>query len=121
MQFQLVQKHEFWWPVTVKVPADGGSIVEQSFEVRFTAQTRDDAIAAIEKAAQTRDPRARAELEYEQLRSVVTDWRGVIDQDRAALPFSETAFAQACQTTWFRAGLNAAYADALNGVGAAGN
>lgn len=68
---------EFWWPVTVRLPGDGG-IVEQTFEARFRLLTDDELYPEIPDGE---DLRTRIERDREFLRANVKGLRGIAHSD----------------------------------------
>jgi hypothetical protein len=103
MALTLKATHEYWWPVKVSVPADGGKFEARTFEARFTllAQERFDDLAPASDAAV--------------LNAAVIGWRGIQDEDGAEVAFSAEALSQALQVPYLRAGLIEAYLDSASG------
>lgn len=115
--FVLTSTHRFWWPVTVMSPDPvlTGQLVKQEFEIRFEAMPQDEAIKLQAELAAL-PPEEYLPRQHEQLLRVVKDWREVNDESGDAVPFSEDAFRQALQHSWFRTGVWQAYYDGLNGT-----
>ena len=67
-----------WWPVTVKVPADGGRTVAQEFEACVRLLDRDELLDL------DTDPAGK-------LPGVVLGWRGVQTADGEPVPYSAEA------------------------------
>lgn len=118
MKFKAKKTHRYWWPVTILVPSetDAGKFDEQTMKVQFEPLKRDASIAAGEVRLSLNTAREVADHEHEQLLMVVKNWDEVEDDERNPIPFSEAAFNEALQDSWFRNGVYAAYADSLNGV-----
>jgi len=106
--FQLVDDYEFWWPVTIKLPQDGGGFAKRAIEVRFRVKTQDeiDAIAALAIDA----------MDQELVKAVVTGWRGIETADGDDLPFSSENLARLVALTFWRVPVLATYFNALQGV-----
>lgn len=54
----LGQPIEADWPVTVRVPTDGGGVAEQTFEVRFRSLTKEDQ-AELDALPEAEQPKAK--------------------------------------------------------------
>lgn len=117
MQFVLVDRPRYWWPVTVRQPdpEQAGKIIEQKLKVLFEPQPRDEAIAAQEAYAKLKTERERADHEEEQLLKLVKDWDDVLGADKSPLPFSRELLTMAVAQRWFRDGVYRGYAMSLNG------
>ena len=50
-----------------------------------------------------------------QVKRVVRNWDGVVDDDGKPVPFTPEALEQALQHAWFRAGINKALSESQNG------
>lgn len=123
MGFRLVKTPVFWWPVVVRVPdpVRAGAIIEQRFEMEFEALGRAEALALRNEVQALTDPAERDRREHALLERVCRNWREVDDEEGRSVPFSPDAFAAAMQQSWFRAGVYAAYAEAMNGEARLGN
>lgn len=123
-KFVMTTKHLYWWPVTVRMPdpENAGAFIEQTFEMQFVAQNRDDAVAAQEHYASLTTDRERIEADKEQMRKICRSWRGIVDVDGADIPFTAALLDDAMGVSWFRTGVMQAIAEASMGVEAkAGN
>lgn len=112
--FKLVAERRAWWPVTFPGVAEDGSIVENTFELRFTVHGEDEFYTLFDEALQIgRDqdaakaevaealtaaagggeaeaPRASprmSELYTDFVEKVATDWRGVAAENGESLPW----------------------------------
>ena len=125
MKFVLVEKHLYWWPVTVRVPDPDqpGKFAEQELQVQFEARRQEEAVALQEAYARLSTPRERAEAEIAELRAICQGWDGVVDGNGNPVPFSEETFARALDQSWFRAGVWTAYHQSVFGIeaGSVGN
>lgn len=97
---------EALWPVTVKVPQDGGTIEVQTFTARLRALSKDDAKAAIASD----DPFAAYKLGI----VAVPDAPPIRDPNGQPLPF----FDQLLAPEWVRDGFDAAFREFRTGVAA---
>lgn len=121
MPFKITDTYLFWWPVTVRMPDPDkpGEILPQSFEMRFEALGADEA-DALDKSF---DGDVQASIDFVErekalLRRIAKDWRGVESEDGGMEGFSALALDRCLQHSWFRAGVYAAYAQAMRGEGA---
>lgn len=100
MNYVFVREPRVWWPVTVRVPADGG-VAEQKFEARLR-------IVATSTFNELLEAGAGALLE-----TVVLDWRGILDEEGQPLAFSRGALEALLDLPYVTAALSDAYAEAM--------
>lgn len=86
--FKLTQSPEFWAKVRVEVQTEEGRRSTGEFEVRFKRVKLQDLKAMTEKAFEDGDAN-------NVLRGLVTDWRGMADEDGQPIPFSVEALDRA--------------------------
>ena len=94
-----------WWPVIVMQGIDGGVVAEAGrFDIKFrrVARSEIEAIRALDDAAFV----AR----------VATAWRGVIDGDGMALPFTPTGIAQALDVMGVAEAIGTAWGKFVAGI-----
>lgn len=106
--FQFVDDYEFWWPVTIKLPQDGGGFAKRAIEVRFRVKTQDEIDAIIELSVDTMD--------QELVTAVVVGWRDIETEDGDDLPFTAENLARLVALQYWRVPVLAAYFGALQGV-----
>lgn len=101
MPFTFVAEPRVWWPVSVRIPADGGKVDTQAFEARFkiVPATRFNALMQSGPA--------------ELLAEVVEGWRGVSDQDGTPIAFDPGTRAMLLDVPFVAAALSEAYAEAM--------
>jgi len=118
MNFQLVETYIYWWPVTVRIPnpepGKAGTLIEQTFQMQFEPQSRDQIIATQKELAALTDIDEIAAREHEILRDACKDWSGVVT-DGKPVPFNAETFRAAMQKTWFRIGVYEAFNDSQSG------
>ena len=121
MKFKLTKSHRYWWPVTVRIPdpENPGQIIEQVLKVQFEPKSREEFLAAQEKAAKLTSLRALTEHEVAEARDIIRDWDDVHDDDGLLVPFSPQSLELALQQSWFRRGINEALTSSMNGEAAA--
>lgn len=122
MSFVLKQSSSYKWPVSFKLPVDGGKFEKQTFDAEFKRlpQAR---INEIQTDVQTRIKAAECN---EVVDSSVTDisianeliigWEGVVDSDGDAVTFSETVKQQLLDIPTVASAIIVAYFDSLAGI-----
>ena len=113
---------EVWWPVTIEVPADGGTTIEHKISVKFKILEADE-FRDLLKNGQTAPGEADVfEVlvgsvggENDWLPQVVVDWKEVADENEKKLPFDPGLLKKLLQRNYFRAGLEVAYVRCLRG------
>ncbi len=120
MKFVLSSKISYFWPVTVRMPNPDapGEIVEQTFQMRFTPQTQDEAIASNAVFQKLSTVEEQISHERANLMKVCTGWDDVVDADKNAIAFTQENLLMAMQQPWFRTGVNDALAESQNGQAA---
>lgn len=103
MAFVLDQSSSYRWPVTIKVPQDGGRFRSYSFEVEFlrVSQERREELGRQLMAQQTRVAAGNLEGEILTPRQIadelVVGWSGILDsegKDAQEVPYSPATKAQ---------------------------
>lgn len=125
MTFKITSTHRYWWPVKVRQPIvetgdpkkSGGRFETVELKLLLEAMGEDE-VKAIDAALASLPPAERIERQHEQLERVVKDWTDVVDEDNQPVPFSQEAFRQAMQRTWFRLGVYKAWGESLIGEAA---
>lgn len=122
MSFVLKQSSSYKWPVSFKLPVDGGKFEKQTFDAEFKRlpQAR---INEIQTDVQTR---IKAAERNEVVDSSVTDisianeliigWEGVVDSDGDPVTFSETVKQQLLDIPTVASAIIVAYFDSLAGI-----
>lgn len=117
MKFKLTKSHRYWWPVTVRIPdpENPGKIIEQVLKVQFEPKSREDFLAAQERAAKMTTLRELTEHEVREVHGIVKNWDDVIGDDGQLVPFTPENLEIALQQPWFRKGVNDALTTSMNG------
>lgn len=117
MQFKLAPTYRYWWPVTLLVPdpANAGKIVQQEMKAEFEPLPQDELTAAQEESVSLTTMRDVTDHGIRQVKRVVRNWDGVVDDAGNPVPFSEAALEQALQHAWFRKGIQKALVESQNG------
>lgn len=127
--FVFVPNLTCWWPVKVQQPdpEKPGQMTEYSFEIEFEILDRDETrrmddertalLKQVETDASEENLRKiQDELEAQAVssfRRVIRNWRGIVDEDKNPVPFSEATFAAAMRHNRIRAAINRAYQEAI--------
>lgn len=114
MAFVLKQSSSYSWPVTIRMPADGGKREKQSFEAEFKRlpQSR---IAEIQAQAQKLVKAAEAGEQLDGISDVtvadevLVGWSGILDEDGEEVPYTETNKAILLEVPLMAASLVQAY------------
>lgn len=118
--FTLVKDPAHWWPVTFDVPADGGTAVTQTVELKLVRLGLDEyrelwsgpiaAAVAIRRGEQTPPSPDDNKMRDRQLFDrCVRGWRQIVDPEGSPLPFSEPWISQMIDVGNFLEGFGAAY------------
>lgn len=108
--FKITQKPTYFWPVKVRLPADGGQFDEQTFDAQFRRlpQAEIDAMRADVLAGNASDiPLARR---------LLVGWKGVQDADGQDVPFSETLRDQVLDIPGVATAVVVSFVDSLSGA-----
>ncbi len=117
MQFKLAKTYRYWWPVTVQIPdpETPGKIIEQQLKIEFEPMAQADLTTAQEESAKLKTLREVTDHGIRQIKRVICNWDGVVDDDGKPVPFTAEALEQALQHAWFRTGINKALSESQNG------
>lgn len=107
--FKISSEKKVRWPVTVKIPADGGRYTKEAFQVEFDLidQPRIDAI--MEAAERP------TSVDVAFLREVVTGWTGVRDEGDAEVSFAPEALERLLAIPYVRNAMVGAFFDCISG------
>lgn len=114
-----------WWPVKVKQPDEKkpGKFAEYEFELEMRIMDRDEIEERAKKRAElleAQDDPAGVlkrvnDFDDETWIDVITDWRGVQDEDKEEIPFSREILGKALKRPLIRTGIQQAYQDLCSG------
>ena len=118
MAFVLKQSDSYRWPVSFKLPTDGGKREKQSFEAEFKRlpQSR---IMEIQTQAQRLIKAAEDGEQVEGISDlsvadeVLVGWSGIIDEDGEEVPFSKANKAALLEVPMLAASLIQSYFESL--------
>lgn len=119
MAFVLKQSDSYTWPVSIKLPANGGKRERQTFDAEFKRlpQSR---INEIQREVQLRVSAAeRGEDSGEGISDqsiaaeILVGWDGIVDGDGEPVPFSNAVKAQLLDVSMMAGSLVAAYFESL--------
>lgn len=119
MAFVLKQSDSYTWPVSIKLPANGGKRERQTFDAEFKrlAQSRINEIQrevqlrvkANEKGEDTGEGISDQSIADE----ILVGWDGIVDGDGEPVPFSNAVKAQLLDVPMMAGALVAAYFESL--------
>lgn len=119
MAFVLKQSDSYTWPVSIKLPANGGKRERQTFDAEFKRlpQSRINEIQrevqlrvkANEKGEDTGEGISDQSIADE----ILVGWDGIIDGDGEPVPFSNAVKAQLLDVPMMAGALVAAYFESL--------
>lgn len=122
MAFVLKQSTSYKWPVSVKLPADGGKFEKQTFDAEFKRLPQ----ARINEIQTDVQVRIKAAERNESVDGSISDqsiadellvgWDGVVDGDGDEVPFSEATKQQLLDIPTVAAAIIVAYFDSLTGT-----
>lgn len=121
MAFVLKQSSSYSWPVSVKLPADGGKFEKQTFDAQFKRlpQARINEIQVDVqtriKAAERNEPLEGGISDQSIADELLVGWSGVVDSDGDEVLFSEALKEQLLDIPTVAAAIIVAYFDSLTG------
>ena len=106
--FKLATKNTVTWPVTVSIPADGGTTTKATFSVEFQVRTQEDFERIVREGA-------------DQLQEAVCGWKdgAVLDGEGQPIPYSDEAKAALLNIPYVRVALFTALHEINQGRAAA--
>ena len=122
MAFVLKQSSSYSWPVSVKLPADGGKFEKQTFDAQFKRlpQARINEIQVDVqtriKAAERNEPLEGGINDQSIADELLIGWDGVVDGDGDAVTFSEAVKQQLLDIPTVASAIIVAYFESLAGV-----
>jgi len=102
--FKLKKSNVVWWPVTIKVPTDGGTVSEHKIQVKFELTTQDN----FDELAKQGD--------ITLLKKLVKDWQDINNEDDTPLVFNDENLNVLCQLPYVRSALIMGYMSAASGA-----
>ena len=119
MAFVLKQSDSYTWPVSIKLPANGGKRERQTFDAEFKRlpQSRineiqeevQKRIKAVERNEQPADEISDVSIADE----ILVGWDGIVDGDGEAVPYSKAAKAQLLEVPMLAGALITTYFESL--------
>jgi hypothetical protein len=93
MTFKLAVSEKYWCPVHAELPGENGQRMAVKFAVQFKRLSQDDVRDfalrtkdAMEDAQESRASPTEVSVMY--LMEIMSDWKELIDEDNAPLPFN---------------------------------
>lgn len=115
MAFVLRQSATYSWPVTLRLPVDGGRFEKQTFDAQFKrlSQSRINEIQDLVRAKQLDH---EVDLTDQSVADeVLAGWANVHDDDGEEVPFSATAKAELLNIPAVASGIVVAYFESVTG------
>jgi len=122
MAFVLKQSSSYSWPVSFKLPTDGGKFEKQTFDAEFKRlpQARINEIQievqARIKAAERNESITDSISDQSIAEELLVGWSGVVDGDGDEVPFSEVNKQQLLAVATLASAIIVSYFDSLTGV-----
>ena len=122
MAFVLKQSSSYVWPVTVKLPINGGKFEKQTFDAEFKRlpQTRINKLQVEVQArikSSERNETADDSISDQSIaEALLIGWSGVHDEDGDEVPFTESMKQQLLDIPTMATAIIVAYFDSLTGV-----
>ena len=114
--FVLKKEFSYSWPVTVRMPKDGGSYEEEEFSCTFRIQAQDELEALVAAANEGGDDTAfQNGADVTLLRKVVVGWDGVTGEDGEPLAFSPDALSELTANPFIRLAMMRSYFKSVMG------
>jgi len=121
MAFVLKQSTSYSWPVSFKLPADGGKYEKQSFDAEFKRlpQARINEIQtevqARIKAAERNEAIEDGITDQSIAREILIGWSGIVDDDGDEVAYSTASRDQLLEVPTVAAAVILAYFESLTG------
>lgn len=116
MKFVPTDELRYWWPIKIRMPHPerSGQWKEESFEMQFRAVDADRVGELLDEYNALKTPEERDAHENDQLLEAACNWRGVVDDTKAEVPFSrETLRTMLRAAVWFKTGIYESYSRSL--------
>jgi len=120
--FVLKQSSSYVWPVTVKLPINGGKFEKQTFDAEFKRlpQTRINKlqveVQARVKSSERNETADDSISDQSIAEELLIGWSGVLDEDGDEVPFTESMKQQLLDIPTMATAIIVAYFDSLIGV-----
>lgn len=119
MAFVLKQSDSYTWPVSIKLPANGGKRERQTFDAEFKRlpQSRINEIQEQAnkrvKALERGDDAADGISDMSVADEILVGWDGIVDGDGEPVPFGKAAKAQLLDVPFMAGAVIEAFFDSL--------
>lgn len=121
MAFVLKQSASYTWPVSFKLPADGGKFEKQSFDAEFKRLPQgrineiQTEVQARIKAAERNEAIEDGITDQSIAREILIGWSGIVDDEGDEVAYSTAARDQLLEVPTVAAAVILAYFDSLTG------
>lgn len=106
MAFVIKKKDSFFWPVTLKEPADGGSYSEQKIDLEFKKL----------KESELKELLSKTEGDKEFCKAIVLGWKDVKDESGFSVEFTQDSFEALLDNVKFASSICNQYLKICSGV-----
>ena len=119
MAFVLKQSDSYTWPVSIKLPANGGKRERQTFDAEFwrLPQSRineiQEQVQKRIKAAERGDDALEGITDQSIADEILVGWDGIVDGEGEPVPFSKGSKAQLLDVPMLAGALISAYFESL--------
>ena len=119
MAFVLKQSDSYTWPVSIKLPANGGKRERQTFDAEFKRlpQSRINEIKLLAnnrvKALERGDDAGDGISDLSIADEILVGWDGIVDGDGEPVPFSKGSKAQLLDVPFMAGAIIEAFFDSL--------
>jgi hypothetical protein len=117
--FVLKQSDSYTWPVSIKLPANGGKRERQTFDAEFKRlpQSRineiQEQVQKRIKAAERGEDALEGITDQSIADEILVGWDGIVDGDGEPVPFSKSSKAQLLDVPMLAGALISAYFESL--------
>lgn len=105
--FILKKEASYYWPVKITQPTGNGATEKSTFDIHFKRISQSRLKEAINS------PEAN---DVDFAKEVVIGWRGVHDEEKKEIQFSESAFADVLEIPGVAAAISTAYLESISGA-----
>ncbi len=115
---KIKNQYDFWKTIKVSIPS-GDSVEHMEFRLLFAY----DVQASKAKASEIMNalPAKQEKMGLDFIKSVITDWDGVVDENGATIAYSKQALEQVLDIPWVAKEILSVWISAINGDPALGN
>ena len=110
--------YDFWKTVKVSIPT-GDSVEHMEFRIQFAYNVKESKAKAVELTNALPVEQEKMGLDF--IKSVITDWDGVTDENDTPIPYSREALESVLDIPWVASEILNVWIKSVNGDPALGN